>query len=79
MVKMENSWYQAKEREDKMVDGSQVSGGRDVINRGGKYCIGVGEEQGFSWGHGTSVMSAKSQKKRALNVFAKRVWKRSQG
>lgn len=26
MVKMEKSWYQTKEREDKMVDGSQVSG-----------------------------------------------------
>lgn len=44
MVKMEKSWYQAKEREDEMVDGSQVSGGRDAINRGGKYCMGVGEE-----------------------------------
>lgn len=52
--------------------------GRDAINRGGKCWIG-GEEQGFSWGHGTSVMSAKSQKKTALNVFAKRIWKRSQG
>lgn len=26
MVNMEKSWYQTKEREDKMVGGSQVSG-----------------------------------------------------
>lgn len=79
MVKMEKSWNQTKEREDEMVGGFQGPrslAGRDVTNLGGKYWIG--ERSKDSVGDMIHLWCLQNLR-RALNVFAKRVWKRSQG